>query len=327
LGQRPPHRRVSSRLITLLKHSTTGHPTLLRCARGALVLSCLLLSPAEAVPHDLWVVAGKYRLGDGEVTRVFINNGDVFPESLTLLGEHRVSELILQGPEGRQSLSDFRVDGASLTFEFPPSPAGVYVVALGTRPRRVRLQAEDFEDYLDEEGLSEISTLREERGEGDAAAVERYTKWAKAVIDVGELDAGDDEPWAVPVGETLEIVPLDAPNRVAPGGRLRLRLLFEGEPLAGAHLIGSRASGPERELSVTTDEAGEAAVSPSVAGRWQVRAIHMIRRDEDPEMHWESFWCTLTFEVSPKPSPADSVGGERRPVGRHGLAAAERSHR
>jgi hypothetical protein len=65
--------------------------SLVRPVRGA--LSLLLLFPAPGFAHDLWILPGKYRLGVGELTRVFVNNGDVFPESLTLLGEQRLSEV------------------------------------------------------------------------------------------------------------------------------------------------------------------------------------------------------------------------------------------
>ena len=84
--------------------------------RGAVAL--LLFLPSIGLAHDLWILPGKYRLEVGEVTRVFVNNGDVFPESLTLLGEHRVREASSTAPAGKAPISEFRVDGKSLTFDF-----------------------------------------------------------------------------------------------------------------------------------------------------------------------------------------------------------------
>ena len=52
-----------------------------------------------------------------------------------------------------------------------------------------------------------------------------------------------------------------------------------------------------REIACSTDETGGAEVKVTAPGRWQVRAIHMIRIDGDPEFSWESYWATLTFEV------------------------------
>lgn len=263
--------------------------------RGALALS-LALASAPGFAHDLWIVPGKYRLRAEEVTRVFVNNGDVFPESLTLLGEHRLSAVHSVSSAGELPVSDFRVDGKSLTFDFQSAAPGAHVIVLGTRPRTVRMKAEDFEDYLAKEGLAAIAETRKELGETGKPAVERYAKWAKTVVDVGD-ESGSERSWAEAVGQTLEIVPMDHPNRVQPGATLRLRVLLEGQPLAGASVTGARASGPAKEIRTTTDDAGEALVTPTAPGRWYLRAIHMTRAEGDPEVDWQSFWATLTFEV------------------------------
>jgi hypothetical protein len=266
--------------------------------RGILLVSCLLV-PRAGLTHDLWVVPGKYDLAVGEPTRVFINNGDAFPESLNLLGEHRLTEVKLRGAGSDTAVSAFRVDGQSLTFEVRPVEAGSYVIAVGTRPRTVRLKGEDFEAFLEEEHLESVSREREAQGEGGQAVVERYAKWAKAIVDVGDPKEGDAAPWTAPVGQTIEIVPLDHPNRVVPGGSLRFRVLYQGSPLAGAPIEGARAGGAAEGgiLSAVTDDAGEASVTLPSAGRWYVRAIHYVRVQDDPELQWESFWSTLSFEV------------------------------
>jgi len=62
-------------------------------------------------------------------------------------------------------------------------------------------------------------------------------------------------------------------------------------------IVGSRASGAVREIVSSTDERGEAEVKVTAPGRWHVRAIHMIRIENDPEVSWESYWATLTFDV------------------------------
>jgi hypothetical protein len=262
--------------------------------RGVVALLLFLSSPGIA--HDLWILPGKYRLRVDEATRVFVNNGDVFPESLTLLGEQRLSEVLSVSSAGELPISEFRVDGKSLTFDFQSAARGTHVIVLGTRPRTVRMKGEDFEDYLADEGLTAIAEMRKELGETSEPAVERYSKWAKAIVDVGD-EPGTEGGWAENAGQPFEIVPLDHPNRVQPGATLRLRVLLDGEPLAGVSVTGARASGPAKEISASTDERGEAAVTVTAPGRWYVRAIHMIRLEGDPEVSWASYWATLSFEV------------------------------
>ncbi len=260
--------------------------------------ACLLLLPSSGLAHDLWILPGKYRLDVGEITRVFVNNGDVFPESLTLLGEHRVSGVFSKGPAGEVPIAEFRVDGKSLTFDFQSETPGSHVIALGTKPRTVRMKGEDFESYLTEEGLTAIAETRKELGDSSEPAVERYAKWAKTVVDVGE-DHGAARTWSEGVGQPFEIVPLDHPNRLRPGESLRLRILLDGEPLARASVSGARVSGPSREIAVSTDERGECSVAVTAPGRWYVRALHMVHLEGDPEVTWQSYWATLSFEVQP----------------------------
>jgi len=262
--------------------------------RGAVALLFVLSSPGFA--HDLWILPGKYRLTAGEVTRIFVNNGDVFPESLTLLGEHRLSEVLSKSSTGELPVAEFRVDGKSLTFDFHAAAPGSHVILLGTRPRTVRMKGEDFEDYLAEEGLTAIAATRKELGQTSEPAVERYAKWAKAIVDVGD-EPGSENVWGEASGQPFEIVPLDHPNRVRPGGALRLRVLFDGEALAGVGVTAARASGPAKEISSSTDEGGEVALTVTAPGRWYVRAIHMVRLEGDPEVSWQSYWATLSFEV------------------------------
>ncbi len=275
---------------------------------GAFVFVASLAITSSVPAHDLWVLAGQYRLEPFETTRIFVNSGDAFPESLSLLGEHRVTALALHTPSEKRSISEFRVEGKSLTFEITPAAPGSHVLALSTRARRVRLKAQDFSDYLDANGLDAISEMLLELGEEKQPAVERYAKWAKAVIDVGVLEEDEESPaWSKPVGHLLEIVPSVNPNAVAPGGPLTVRVVYDGEALVGASVMGGKAGGSGGEILTKTDGEGLVEVTISSAGRWFLRTIHMIRLDDDPEVRWESFWATLTFEVrepeSASPAP------------------------
>ncbi len=268
-------------------------------------LFALALSTSPVGAHDLWLVAGKYRLAPGELTRVFINSGDQFPESLSLVGEIRLVTVALHGPLETRRISAFRVDGESLSFDLEGTAIGSHVLALGTRPRRVRLKPEDFHDYLEENGLEHILALRDELGENEDAAVERYSKWAKATIDVTDgipeseksSDVDKEPSWSKPVGHKIEIVPSRNPNRVQPGEELEIQLLYAGEPLAEMPIFGGKAGGPRGEIKTKTDGSGKAVVTIPSDGRWYLSSIHLVRVYDDPQISWESFWCTLTFEV------------------------------
>jgi uncharacterized GH25 family protein len=254
---------------------------------------CCLLMASHLHAHDLWVVPGKFQLRSGEKIRIFLNSGDDFPKSDSLLGEFRISSFTLFSTSEQIPLSRFVADGKSLTTEMKAPLRGTVVLALETKPRLVRLKADEFNEYVKEEGLLRIFGEREEHGELDDAVVERYTKWAKAILVVEE---GDDT-WQKPTGMTIEIMPEDDPYEYKAGQELSFQVLFDGKPLPGSTLVAQRAGGPPKELEYVTGNEGRARFTFAESGRWYVRTIHMIRLVDDPETQWESFWTTLTFEV------------------------------
>jgi uncharacterized GH25 family protein len=161
----------------------------------------------------------------------------------------------------------------------------------------VRLKADEFNEYLKDDGLPHILELRAERGEADQAVVERYAKWAKAVLKVGDDEA--DDTWSRPAGLKMEIVPLVNPYELDGGGELAVVALFEGRPVAGLTVTATRAGGLRNEVAGVTDEQGRVGLSLSQPGRWYLHTIHMVPVDDEPEVQWESFWATLAFEIPP----------------------------
>ena len=252
-----------------------------------------------AASHDLWLLPGKFVIAPGEKIRVFVNSGDDFPASDSLLGRRRIESLRLHAASGESLLSEFVAAGESLTAEFLGPDPGTAILALSTRPRAVRLHAEEFNQYLEEDGLPRILELRKKLGEMNRPVVERYTKWAKAILQVGDRQDGT---WSKALGLKLEIVPQTNPSTLRPGQSLAVVLLFDGHALAGVEVTGGYAGVASRRVKTVTDSDGWATLVMGESGRWYLRAIHMIRlpdSGDDPEAIWESFWSTLTFEVSP----------------------------
>ena len=263
--------------------------------RGALCLAATLATAVPVCAHDLWLIPGSFALQPGETVRIFINSGDSFPTSDALINRSRVQSLTLALASQEVQVDTFVVDGKSLTAEVGPSQPGTSVLALTLEPRVIRLRAEDFNEYLADEKLRGLLELRTARGESNLPAVERYTKFAKAILSVGEQD---DDRWSQPAGLKLEIVPRISPRVLRRGTALPFTVLFEGKPVSEVRVVGGRAGTRAQEIETVTDAQGESSVVLEEAGRWYLRVLHMIRlSDDDPEAQWESFWTTLTFEV------------------------------
>jgi uncharacterized GH25 family protein len=114
----------------------------------------------------------------------------------------------------------------------------------------------------------------------------------------------DEAAFEKPVGDTLEIVPLENPLRKTGGAyqTLRVRVLFNQEPLADA-TVHARHFGfyPVTDFAqaVTTDENGEARIDLNHKGGWLLKAEHEIepRTEFEDKCTIEQYMATLSFEI------------------------------
>jgi hypothetical protein len=97
---------------------------------------------------------------------------------------------------------------------------------------------------------------------------------------------------AAPLGDLLELVPITDLARARRGGKVTVRVLLEGKPVAGAVVsIG-------HEALAETGRSGEARVAVRHAGAETISAV--VRRPLGvPEAETDVLEASLTFEVSP----------------------------
>jgi uncharacterized GH25 family protein len=167
------------------------------------------------------------------------------------------------------------------------------------------------------EGLYEQKEEREQLGETDTAAVEQFTKFAKALVQVGNVDSSN---YATELGHEVEIVPITNPYTLEVGDSFRARVLRDGSPIAGMRVYATHEGYlPQDEegiydeaVKVRSDADGIIEFEISDPGKWYVRFID-LQRESDAE-YWysgllvslgadekrivyESKWATLSFEI------------------------------
>ena len=218
-----------------------------------------------------------------------------FPVSVNASDPSKYKLRVLILPDGSEGSLDAAGVGENVgLLDFETKNAGIYVVGIQTEPKLITLEADEFNAYLVSDGLPHIYRLRSEEKILDQAGRERYSKSPKALIQVGTDEIGD--PSKV-VGLPLEIVPLDNPFKLKIGNTLRVRVLFQGQPLPDANLGWDRpGDGEPPSGTVRSNSDGEALIPIQSVGMMTIRLTHMIRpKAEDYE--WESFWTTLTFRI------------------------------
>lgn len=246
----------------------------------------LTVAASYAAAHDFWLVP----MGE-EIQGI---TGSAFPTSTNAVNPTRLLEAVVVSRAGRKPLEVVGTRDSMLILKADPEVSGTFWAAIALHPRRIDLSASDFNEYLLHDGLPQIHAERARRGELDRPAVERYQKFAKALITRSGGRGGSVA--LEPVGHRLEVVPLEDPSTLTPGDTLGVEVRFEGKPLAGLTVNAGWAGQPDSTHAFTTvaDPAGRVRVPISTAGVWYVRTIHM-RAVAEPPFQWESFWATLVF--------------------------------
>jgi hypothetical protein len=252
-------------------------------AHLAVYAAAALLAPAVAAAHEAWLAPDRFIVEPGATVSLAYLVGEAFA------GEPRppaASRFVRLGPDGDEELSGSR----AITLAAP----GGHVVALETRFLVHELPAARFAAHLDEQGLDRVRSLRRARGHSGRDAVERYRRSCKTLLRVA---GAGPSGWPRVAGLPLEIVPERDPAR---GGRLPVRVLHHGRPLAGARIRAwnQRPDGTVAVARARTDARGRAWFRLA-RGVWLIALAHMTPGADLDEAEWDTDFASLTFAGPP----------------------------
>jgi hypothetical protein len=248
--------------------------------------------------HDLFLRPTRFFVPQNSEVQIHVLNG-TFSKSEGAVTRDRLRALDVISPAGvaRIDTAMWTPTGDTTVLTLRTGDAGTYVVGASLKPRELRLEAKDFNNYLATDGVPDVLDARRRDGELDRPARERYHKHVKAMLEVGsQRSSGFDRA----LGYPAELVPLDNPYALRVGATLRVRALVEGKPVANQYVVtGGRGAGGARiaQRGVRTDADGVARVPLRSTGVWYVKFINMARASGDTTIDYESKWATLTFAV------------------------------
>lgn len=261
------------------------------CVALVALLSALFAAPLPTPAHDYWLAPETFFAAPRRSVRVRMNMGDHLRiEAERPLQILRTVSFQLYGRDSFQNLIPSSRDGQMPVAMVAPPRAGNYLIAMERNPAFSTLEAEQFTAYLREEGLDSIIALRAQANESESAGRERYRRYLKTLLQIGDRR---DATFRRQIGHTLEIVPLENPYQLRAGDTLRVRVFFENRPFAGARIF---AFNEGAQLEATTSADGTARFQLDRAGLWLVRLVYMRRCAADcAETDWESYWSAFTF--------------------------------
>ncbi len=261
----------------------------------AILLTFLFATNAFA--HEFWLEPANFWLRSGERADIKLFVGDALKEPEERAYQAGKTESFdMIASEGTYDLRSLTENDAKPIMTFSSQTPGTYMLSMARNWSSIKLDAAKFEDYLREDAMEYIIADRKKRGESDNEGRERYSRFIKTLIQVG------DNRTAVPktrIGTKIEILPLDNPYTKKVGSDLKLQAWFNGRPLALKTIFADNRDGTDvKSQQVATDEQGRFTVKLNRKGLWLIRTVHMQRCEKNcVDADWESFWAALTFGV------------------------------
>ena len=269
-----------------------------RIAPAITAVTLLLASATLAAAHDMFIKPTRFFAPENAEVRVRLLNG-TFSKSENSIARNRLADASVLTPRGRIKLdtAEWGVKGDTSTFHIHTRAAGTYVIGVSTKPSMIDLSADDFNLYLQDDGIPDVLEARRKSGELTKGAKERYHKHVKALVQVGSARS---DLYATPMGYPAELMPMANPYTLQKGASLRVKTLVDGKPagnqfvLYGGELPNS--AGAMEQKSTRSDAQGVATIPLAQAGVYYIKFINMAKVAKD-SVDYESKWATLTFEV------------------------------
>ena len=270
-----------------------------RMKRMALTAALLLTTVALTInAHDLFLKFDSYFVPPNTKATVRLLNG-TFRISENPVARDRMVDVSIVGPAGSRTnppLANWRDVGATAVLDLLTSESATYLIGLYTKTRELTLNGNEFNEYLAHDGIPDTLAERKRQRQLAKSARERYSKYAKALFQVGDLRT---ETYRIALGYAVEIIPQENPYLLKKGDTLEVLCLKEGKPIANQYLLAGTDGAGRAVVRTSTraNESGIARIPLKAAGRWYVKFIHMTRLTDDPELDYESKWASLTFEI------------------------------
>jgi Domain of unknown function (DUF4198) len=276
--------------------TTFGRHTRSRLARWALAFA-LALTATTARAEDYWLEFQPLQPEAGSELAVSLWLGkDFVPEAQQAMQQARTVALRHISRVGDVDLLPRTREGVLPLLRLRLASPGGHLLSLERDAARVQLRARTFNRYLEDEGLLAALEHRKRAGELWHRGNERYTRYVKAFVQVG--DVADGVSTQV-VGQRLELVPDRDLAGLKAGERIGMRVLFEGRPLANAQVeafVRGGSGGATAGQLGSTDASGRVEFTVSGPGTVLVRTVHMQRCVGCSDgAQWESFWAAYSF--------------------------------
>jgi uncharacterized GH25 family protein len=274
--------------------------------RGGLALAAVsVCAGAPALAHDFWLQPSGYWVSSGATTSMTLQVGHGPSRQRSPIPLRRIVRFQAIDPNG--SATDLRgrlhLGGASADGDFALQKPGAHLLVFQTdNLAQSHLPSVRFNDYLNVEGLTPALDQRSRLHRMDRDGSENYSRCTKSIVEVGPGGSGLQRQVTRAFGLPLEIVPDRSPYALPRAAVLPVRVLYHGQPLAGALVKLTHLENDAVPLEMhRTDRAGRAIFAMPSGGTWLLNVIWTRAQPPSAETDFETVFSSLSFGLPGAP--------------------------
>lgn len=255
------------------------------------------MAAAPLAAHDFWIQPLRFQATVGTPFPATLLVGHASLRQRWGLGADRVLLLADFFAGKRRDIrgalkADDRAADLVTKFETP----GIHVLAMQSTYSLSELPSSRFNDYAKAEGLALIVATRQRDGTANRAGRERYSRRAKALVQVGVQTPANSAQATRAVGLKLEIVPERNPYTLGASRMLPVRVMYSGRRLPGATVKLTRLESDAKPHAIAvTDRNGRASFRVPPVGSWLVNVVWSEAVRGDPNADFDTTFSSLTF--------------------------------
>jgi uncharacterized GH25 family protein len=255
----------------------------------------LLLITSLALAHEFWISPSDFFPKLGAKIKLDIFVGENYEGERWGGGSRRVDVLKIRQSEKWLSLPVTQSDSSVQIPDYQITENGTHVFTLTTNSSFIELEPTKFEEYLKEDGLTNVLVFREKNNENQKNGRELYRRCAKTILQVGNRP---DQTATMRSDMVLDIKPTQNPYSLTQKQSLTCQFRYDDQNLKNTLVRCWRRLDGKTEIEFKqTDSQGMATFDLVKKGRgaYMVSTVTMVRLQNDPKADWQSTWGSLTF--------------------------------
>jgi uncharacterized GH25 family protein len=259
----------------------------------SLLLTFCFLTVISLFAHDFWLEPQQYIFSRGEEINIRFKVGEGFAGENWTGSKEKINNLQFYYADVDDQLNDGLNNAPGDSLQFSLFEEGTAMVTFNSNNSFIELDAQKFNDYLQNEGLTTVIDYRKEQNETDSAGREYYQRSVKTIVQVGNKKT---EVYKKQTSLPLDIIPLSHPYTIGNNQLMKVKFLFNGEPLANKKIkTWHKLLNQVTDSTLMSDEKGEISFPVETSGEWMLSCVHTIHIPNDSKAQWQSYWGSVTW--------------------------------